>query len=143
MFQQLQITSILPTTLLNLLLIPTTTSSNIQYNSLLPSILGIYSKIIYQNIKVLTKKQTELLLTNLSNNLLNWFYHEIWFQQNSFQHQWKIAHNITPKVKRNKLSLLPFTNQTNTQKLYIQPLDPHYAIEKWYLQGFSLITSFL
>ena len=85
--QQLQITSIQPITLLNTLLLSTNNSSNIQYNSLIPTILGIYSKTIYQNAKTLIKKQTEPILISLSNNLLYWFYHEIWFKRNTFQHQ--------------------------------------------------------
>ena len=83
-FQQLQITSIQPITLLNTLLLPTNNSPNTQYNSLIPTILGIYSKTIYQNTKTLIKKQTEPILINLSNNLLYWFYYDIWSKHNSF-----------------------------------------------------------
>ena len=141
--QQLHITSIQPTLLLNTLSLPTTNSLNTQYNSLIPIILGIYPRTIYQNIKTLLKKQTEPTLINLSNNLLHWFYHEIWFKRNTFQHQWESARNITPKTKRTKFSTPLLTNQINLQSSNLQPIDPHDAIEKWYLQGFSLTTCFL
>jgi hypothetical protein len=141
--QQLQITSIQPTTLLNTLQLSANNLSNMQYNSLIPTILGIYPKTIFQNTKTLTKKQTEPILIKFSNNLLHWFYHEIWFQRNSFQHQWEIARNITPKIKRTKFSTPILTNQTNLNRSHLQLIDPHDAIEKWYLQGFSLTTCFL
>ena len=141
--QQLHITFIQPTLLLNTLSLPTTNSLNTQYNSLIPIILGIYPRTIYQNIKTLLKKQTEPTLINLSNNLLHWFYHEIWFKRNTFQHQWESARNITPKTKRTKFSTPLLTNQINLQSSNLQPIDPHDAIEKWYLQGFSLTTCFL
>ena len=67
---QLQL-NIPSTILLNSLLLITTNSPNIQPDLLLPTILGIFSKSIYQNIKTLLNKQTELFLINFSNNLLN------------------------------------------------------------------------
>ena len=141
--QQLQLTSIQPITLLNILSLSTNNSSNIQYNSLIPTILGIYPKTIYQNTKTLLKKQTEYTLFNFSNNLLHWFYHEIWFQRNSFQHQWEMARNITPKTKCTKFSTPSLTNQTNSHNSYPQLTNSLNAIEKWYLKGFSLTTCFL
>src|SRR6201988_3034339 len=56
-FQQLQITSIQPITLLNTLLLPTNNSPNTQYTPLIPQIFGIYSKTIHQNTKTLTKNK--------------------------------------------------------------------------------------
>ena len=141
--QQLQLTSIQPSLLLDMLSLPTPNSSNIQYNSLIPTILGIYPRLTYQNIKTITKKQTEHMLIKLSNNLLHWFFHEIWFKRNLFQHQWEIARNITPKTKRNKFSTPFLTNQTNTYRSHLQLTNPHNAIEKWYQQGFSLTTCFI
>ena len=82
--QQSQLISISDITLLNTLSLLSTNSTNIQYNFLIPTILGIYSKPTYHNTKILLKKQTELFLTNFSNNLLNWFYHIIWSQRNIF-----------------------------------------------------------
>ena len=139
---QLQL-NIPSTILLNSLLLITTNSPNIQPDLLLPTILGIFSKSIYQNIKTLLNKQTELFLINFSNNLLNWFYQEIWFKQNSFQHQWEMARNITQKTKCSKLTLPLTNNYTNTHTSHSRLINPHNAIEKWYLQGFSLLTCFL
>ena len=75
--QQLQLTSIQPSLLLDMFSLSTPNFSNIQYNSLIPTILGIYPRLIYQNIKTVTKKQTEHMLIKLSNNLLHWFFHRI------------------------------------------------------------------
>ena len=128
--QQSQLISISDITLLNTLSLLSTNSTNIQYNFLIPTILGIYSKPTYHNTKILLKKQTELFLTNFSNNLLNWFYHIIWSQRNIFQHQWEIARNITKKTKRTKITLPSSTTQANTSRTHIQPINLHSAIEK-------------
>ena len=74
---QLEITSTPPITILNTLSQATFDSINLQYNFLLPTILGIYSKPIYYTLKTLLKKQTELFVISLSNNSFKWFYHEI------------------------------------------------------------------
>ena len=74
----LKITTITASTLLNILLHSTPNSPNSQYDYILFAISGTFTLTTITNIKALVQKQTEPLLINLSNNLLNWFYQDIW-----------------------------------------------------------------
>jgi len=74
----LKISTITAQTLLNILLHFTLNTSNSQYHYILLSITGTFPLTIYTNIKNILQKQTDSLLTNLSNNLLKWLYIDIW-----------------------------------------------------------------
>ena len=87
----LQISNILPITLLNILLQFTLNSPNPQYKHILHAITGTYTITTYNNIKEIANKQTNSLLLNLSNNLLNMYFHKLWFTRNIYQHQWEQA----------------------------------------------------
>ena len=67
----LKIITITASTFLNILLYSTPNSPNPQYDYILFAISGIFILTTITNIKALVQKQTELLLINLSNNLLN------------------------------------------------------------------------
>ena len=125
-------------TLLNIILNSTLNSPNLQYQPIIYSIIGIFSTPIYNNIKALLHKQTDFFFINFSNNLLKWYYQDLWFERNIHQHHWEQLRNITPKTKRTKFSLptirtISNNNITNTQQTNITPY-----IEKWFLQGSSL-----
>ena len=76
----LKIPTITAHTLLNILLNFILNSPNPQYHYILYTITGTFSTTIYTNIKNIVQKQTNYLLTNISNNLLNWLYNDIWSQ---------------------------------------------------------------
>src|SRR6185295_20422703 len=77
-----QITNLASKTLRNILLKFTLYSPNPQYKYILHAITGTYSLTIYNNIKTLINKQTDSFLPLLSNNLLNWFYQDLWSIRN-------------------------------------------------------------
>jgi len=139
----LNISSISSTILLNILLHFTLNTTNLQYHHILNLLVGTISSTTFNNIKILTKKQTIPLLINLSNNLLSWFFNEIWFSRNIAQHQWETARNITPKSKRTKLFLPTISSVPNTNPTTTPTTNNSSAIEKWLLQGYSLTFCFI
>ena len=80
----LKITNITSTTLLNILLNFTLNTSNPQLKYILYTITGTFTSITYENIKSLINKQTDILLLQLSNDLLNWFYQDLWSTRNIY-----------------------------------------------------------
>src|SRR6185295_11481169 len=90
----LQISNILPMILLNILLQFTLNSPTLQYKHILHAITGTYTITTYNNIKEIANKQTNSLLLNLSNNLLNMYFYKLWFIYNIYQYQWEQARNI-------------------------------------------------
>src|SRR5260363_370017 len=134
----LKITTLSPTTILNILLHSTLNSPNPQFNSFLYYIIGIFLSNIFENIKLLTAKQTKLFLTTLSNNLLEWFQNTIWSSRNISQHQWEHACNITSKMKKRKYFFPNTFNTTTISSSNISHIDYSSFIEKWFLQGYSL-----
>jgi hypothetical protein len=139
----LNISSISSTILLNILLHFTLNTTNLQYHHILNLLVGTISSTTFNNIKILTKKQTIPLLINLSNNLLSWFFNEIWFSRNIAQHQWETARNITSKSKRTKLFLPTISSVPNTNPTTTPTTNNSSAIEKWLLQGYPLSSCFI
>jgi hypothetical protein len=138
----INISNISSTNLLNILLNFTLYSPNPQYHFIINSIVGTFTTITYNHIKILTQKQTNTFLTNLSNNLLNWYYEDLWFPRNTHQHNWEQSRNITSKTKRSKITLPILSTPRNTNTNTIQIVDTSIYIEKWFKQGFSLTTCF-
>src|SRR5205814_1829125 len=73
----LNIPNISATNLLNTLLNFTLNSSNPSYSLIIYAIIGIFTITTYNNIKILTQKQTNFFFIRLSNNLLNWYYRDL------------------------------------------------------------------
>ena len=71
------IPNISATNLLNTLLNFTLNSSNPSYSLIIYAIIGIFTITTYNNIKILTQKQTNFFFIRLSNNLLNWYYQDL------------------------------------------------------------------
>ena len=136
----LKITNITSTTLLNILLNFTLNTSNPQLKYILYTITGTFTSIIYENIKSLINKQTDILLLQLSNDLLNWFYQDLWSIRNIYQHQWEKSRNITSKSKRTKIYLPTLPNSSNNTTISSQPINTNPFIIKWLTQGYSLTT---
>jgi hypothetical protein len=109
----LKITNITSTTLLNILLNFTLNIPNPQFKYILYIITGTFSSTICENIKTLINKQTDALLLQLSNDLLNWFYQDLWSTHNTYYHQWEISQNIISKSKCTKIYLPTSPNPSN------------------------------
>src|SRR6185295_18967829 len=126
--------------LLNILLNFTLNTPNPQLKYILYTITGTFTSITYENIKSLINKQTDIFLLQLSNDLLNWFYQDLWSIRNIYQHQWEKSRNITSKSKRTKIYLPTLPNSSNNTTISFQPINTNPFIIKWLSQGYSLTT---
>ena len=126
---------------LNILLTPQIYSLNNISLLLFHIIIGYYQLTTFNNLQTIFHKQTEILLTKLSNLTLDWFHQDIWTQRNFYQHQWETARNITFKTKKKKISF-PTQTPSNLSQI-IQPqlsFDISDLVKNWFLYRSSLTT---